>query len=69
MSKGYPGVGKCQPQKTELIRRVATLMIARGVPLGDVAKYLGDTVETVVRSYLHATGADPADAMDELFER
>ena len=31
----------------------------RYVPLGDAAQHLGDTVETVVRTYLHATGADP----------
>ena len=48
----------------QLRHSAATVMISRGTPLGDVARYLGDTVETVVRTYLHATGADAADAMD-----
>lgn len=46
---------------------VATNLIAAGVPLGDVAQYLGDTVETIVRTYLHPTGTDPADALDRLY--
>jgi len=40
---------------------VATAMISAAVPLGDVAKYLGDTVQTVVATYLHATGGRPGE--------
>lgn len=36
----------------------ASLAIAAGAPVADVARHLGDTVATVVRVYLHATGAD-----------
>lgn len=46
---------------------VATHLVAAGVPLADVAKYLGDAVATVVKVYLHPTDADPADALDRLF--
>lgn len=46
---------------------VATHLVAAGVPLADVAKYLGDAVATIVRTYLHPTDADPADALDRLF--
>jgi integrase len=45
---------------------VASHLIAAGVPLGDVAAFLGDTVETVVKTYLHKTGADPTDALDKM---
>jgi integrase len=51
----------------QLRHSVATLMISNRGSLGDVAKYLGDTVETIVRTYLHASGADPCDVMDRLF--
>ena len=50
----------------QLRHSVATAMIAAGDPLGDVAKYLGDTVETVVKTYLHPTGADPAATIERL---
>lgn len=46
---------------------VASHLVAAAVPIADVAKYLGDSVETVVRTYLHPTGADPADALDRLY--
>lgn len=36
----------------------ASLAIAAGAPVADVARHLGDTVATVVRVYLHATGSD-----------
>jgi integrase len=45
----------------------ATAMIGAGVPVSDVAAYLGDTVETVVKTYLHPTGADPSAALDRLY--
>lgn len=50
----------------ELRHSVATNLISAGVPLGDVAAYLGDTVETVVKTYLHPAGTDPADTMERL---
>lgn len=36
----------------------ATALVARGVPIGDVAKWLGDTVAQVVRAYLHPSNFD-----------
>lgn len=45
---------------------VATALLAAGVPLPDVAAYLGDTPETILRTYCHPTGADPAAAMERL---
>jgi integrase len=42
----------------------ASLMIADGVPIADVAKYLGDTVQTVVKVYCHPVGDDPAAAIE-----
>jgi integrase len=38
---------------------VASAMIGAGVPLADVARYIGDHVATVARFYLHATKVDP----------
>lgn len=43
---------------------VASAMIAAGVPLADVARYVGDRVETVARYYLHPTRADPVGRLD-----
>lgn len=43
---------------------VANFLISESVPLGDVAKFLGDTVETVVKTYLHPAGTDPSDTLD-----
>ncbi|HEY3790172.1 MAG TPA: tyrosine-type recombinase/integrase, partial [Urbifossiella sp.] len=48
---------------------VATAMISAPVPLGDVAKYLGDSVQTVVKTYLHAAGTDPGDALNKIFQK
>lgn len=42
---------------------VATLLVSSGVPVGDVAKYLGHTVAQVVRTYVHPAGTEPADAL------
>lgn len=50
----------------QLRHSVATALIAAGCPLPDVAAYLGDRVETVVRTYLHPTGGDPALVMERL---
>lgn len=46
---------------------VATHMLARRVPVGDVAKYLGDTPQTIIARYLHASGVEPCDVLDEMF--
>lgn len=51
----------------QLRHSVATALISASEPLGDVAAYLGDSVETVVKTYLHATGTDPSKALDKLF--
>lgn len=51
----------------QLRHSVATAMISAGEPLGDVAAYMGDTVDVVVRTYLHATGGDPAACLDRVF--
>lgn len=50
----------------QLRHSVATAMVAAGVPLPDAAAYLGDSVSTLIRTYLHATGADPAAVMNGL---
>jgi integrase len=52
----------------QLRHSVATALISAGVPLGDVAAYLGDTVGSVVRTYLHATGKSPAVTMNKLLD-
>lgn len=58
------GIDRRKPH--QLRHSVATALISDGVPLGDVAAYLGDAVDTVVKTYLHATGGDPARALDRL---
>jgi integrase len=50
----------------QLRHSVATALISAQVPLGDVAKYLGDRVETIVKTYLHPTGVDPSVALGVL---
>ena len=54
------------PQRNihQLRHSVATVLISRGVPLGDVARYLGDSPATVVKTYLHPSGVDAGAAMD-----
>jgi len=52
----------------ELRHSVATAIISAGVPLGDAARFLGDSVQVVVSTYLHATGADPAATLDRLLK-
>lgn len=51
----------------QLRHSVATALIGEKVPVSDVAKYLGDRVETVVKVYVHPTGTDPAAALDRVF--
>lgn len=51
----------------QLRHSVASHLIAAGVPIGEVAAYLGDTPETIVRTYLHATGhVDVAGKLGEI---
>lgn len=50
----------------QLRHSVATHLVSAGVPIGDVAAYLGDTEATVVKTYLHPAGTDPADTLDAL---
>lgn len=46
---------------------VASHLVAAGVPLADVARFLGDTVASIVATYLHAVGTDPAAAIESMF--
>lgn len=50
----------------QLRHSVATMLISASVPIGDVAKYLGDTPDTIVRTYLHPSGVDPVNTLDVL---
>jgi integrase len=51
----------------QLRHSIATHSLAAGVPLPNVARDLGDTVDTIVKTYLHMTpGADVCEAMDGL---
>jgi integrase len=48
----------------QLRHSVGTALVAAGVPLGDVARYLGDTIQVIVSTYLHPTGADVCAALE-----
>lgn len=48
----------------QLRHSVATIWVENGVSVMAVAKRLGDTVEVVVKTYLHDTGQDPSDAFE-----
>jgi integrase len=50
----------------QLRHSCASNLIAAGVPVADVARYLGDDVRTVIATYVHATGSDPSDTIDRL---
>jgi integrase len=52
----------------QLRHSIATALIGAGTPLGDVAKFLGDSVTTIVSTYLHPSGTDPARDLDKLFK-
>jgi integrase len=43
-----------------------THALAAGMPIGDVARYFGDSPATIVKVYLHATGRDVAGAIEGL---
>jgi integrase len=47
---------------------VGTALISAGVPLGDVARFLGDSVGTIVNTYLHPAGKDPRLALDAILK-
>lgn len=46
---------------------VASHMLAAGVPVADVAAYMGDVPSTIISVYTHPTGVDAAAAMERLF--
>jgi integrase len=46
---------------------VATQLLARGVPVGDVAKYLGDTPAAIMETYCHATDCDVSARVAEIY--
>lgn len=50
----------------QLRHSVATALVSAGAPLGDVARFLGDSVQVVVSTYLHASGTDPSATLDRL---
>jgi integrase len=50
----------------QLRHSVATVLISDGTPIGDVAKYLGDSVATVVKTYLHPSGSNPGLDLDRI---
>lgn len=59
---------KLPPRKLHSLRHsVATHLIGANVPLPDVARYLGDTVATLVKFYVHPTWADPAHTLNVLY--
>ncbi len=45
---------------------VATALVAAHVPIADVAKWLGDSVATVIKTYLHPSGADVSAALGKI---
>jgi integrase len=45
---------------------VASALIAAAVPIADVARFLGDSPMTIIRTYVHATNVDVAAAMERL---
>lgn len=60
-------IGLAYRNPHQLRHSVATALISAAVPLGDVAAYLGDSVDTVVKTYLHPAGTDPSKALDMLY--
>lgn len=51
----------------QLRHSVITALVSANVPLGDVARFAGDTVATIVATYLHPAGTDPTAALDRLY--
>lgn len=60
------GLRKRNPH--QLRHSVATAWIAAGVGVGDVARDLGDSVQTVVKTYIHPTGLNTARVMERILE-
>ncbi len=57
-----------RPRRPHQMRHaVATVLVSAGVPLGDAAAFLGDRVSTLVDTYLHAVGSDPAATLEKVF--
>lgn len=57
-------------RKLHLLRHsYATNAIAQGVEIGDLARYIGDSPETVVRTYIHPTTADVAGAFENMLRK
>ncbi len=48
----------------QLRHSVATALVASGAPLPDVAKYLGDSLATIIKVYLHPTKHDVAGSIE-----
>jgi integrase len=46
---------------------VATALIAESEPIPDVARFLGDSVTTIVKFYVHATGRNPVGTLNRLY--
>lgn len=46
---------------------VASHLVASGHPIADIAAYLGDSVATIVGTYVHPTGRDPVACLNKLF--
>jgi integrase len=51
----------------QLRHSVASHLVAAGVPLADIAAYLGTTLAVLVKTYVHPVGNDPSAALDRLF--
>ncbi len=49
----------------QLRHGVASVWVGRGVPLADVAAKLGDSLQMVVKTYVHPLGVDPTDALEQ----
>lgn len=61
------GVRPRSPHQTR--HGVASKHVADGVPLADVARYLGDSLETIVSTYVHPVGHDVAGAAERWLGR
>lgn len=48
----------------QLRHSYCSIALANGVPVADLAKAVGDSPQTIMRTYAHASGVDTADAME-----
>jgi integrase len=60
------GLGLPYRNLHQLRHGVATALVSAGVPLGDVARFLGDVVATIVANYLHPTQCDVTVALEKI---